>query len=73
MGIFKKIFEKIKSLFTKKEEIAMLDIGKETSDEKQNKFKEEIKVKIEKVFQKKKVETQICYGDGLGISKKMEY
>ena len=51
----------------------MLDVPKETSENRRNKFKEEIKVKIEKIYKKKKVQTPICYGDGLGISDKLEY
>ena len=37
-------------------------------------FNKSLKVKFEKISTpKKKVESHICYGDGLGIKKKMEY
>ena len=36
-------------------------------------FKEVLKVKFENVLKNtKKVETHICYGDGLGIKRKLE-
>lgn len=74
MNIFKKIFQKIKSIFTKKEEIVMLEEGKENLNDQRDKFKETLKVKIEKISKsRKKVESHICYGDGLGIKKKIEY
>lgn len=73
MNIFKKILEKLKNMFIKKEKIAMLEEGKNSLVEERNSFKESLKVKIEKIYRKKKVETPICYGDGLGIKKKIEY
>ena len=74
MNIFKKIIEKIKNIFIKKEEVVMLEEGKEYSNDEKNKFKESLKVNVEKVSKKRrKVETNICYGDGLGIKRKMEY
>ena len=73
MNIFKLILEKVKNIFVKKQEIVMLEEGKFDLKEEKNKFKESLKVKIEKIYKKKKVETHICYGDGLGIKKKIEY
>ena len=72
MNIFKTIWKKFKNIFTKKEEGVMLNEGKENLNKEC--FKESLKVKFEKVLKNtKKVETHICYGDGLGIKKKLEY
>ena len=72
MNIFKIIWQRLKNIFTKKEEIVMLNEGKENLNKEC--FKESLKVKFEKVLKNtKKVETHICYGDGLGIKKKLEY
>ena len=74
MSIFKRVFEILKNIFTKKEEIVMLDEGKDNLNEERNKFKETLKVKIENITKSGKVvETPICYGDGFGIKKKIEY
>lgn len=74
MNIFKRIWQRLKNIFSKKEEIMMLEEGKDNSSKEREMFKESLKVKFEKVFQsRKKVETHICYGDGLGIKKKLEY
>ena len=74
MNIFKKILEMLKNVFTKKEEIVMLDEVKEYSNEEKDKFKAALKVKIPSITKKmRKVETHICYGDGLGIKEKIEY
>ena len=61
----------IKNIFIKKEEVMMLEKGNEYIDNKRDKFMESLKVKV--FNKKKKVETHICYGDGLGINKKLEY
>lgn len=71
MNIFKKIIEVIKNIFSKKEEIAMLQEGKEYIDNQRDKFMENLRVKV--LNKKKKVESHVCYGDGLGIKKKLEY
>lgn len=74
MNIFKRIWQKLKRIFSKKEEIVMLNEGKDYSNQEREKFKESLKIKFEKVLKnRKKVETHICYGDGLGIKKKLEY
>ena len=73
MNIFKKLLEKLKNIFIKKEEVVMLEKGRDDSNEEKNKFKETLKVKIEKITRnKKEVETPICHGDGLGIKPKTE-
>ncbi|MBQ2835288.1 MAG: hypothetical protein IJE68_00395 [Clostridia bacterium] len=74
MSIFKKLWQKLKNIFIKKQEIVMLDISKCDLDEPREGFKESLKVTFEKISQKrKKVESHICYGDGLGIKRKLEY
>lgn len=73
MSIFKKLWQKIKNIFIKKQEIVMLDIGESDSNKQMGEFKESLKITFEKVCQKrKKVQSHICYGDGLGIKKKLE-
>lgn len=73
MSIFKRLWQKLKKVFIKKQQIIMLDVGKCDSDEQRECFKESLKVTFEKVCQKrKKVQSHICYGDGLGIKKKLE-
>ena len=72
MNIFKRVWRKIKNIFAKKEEMVMLNEGEDNF--KKECFKEVLKVKFENVLKNtKKVETHICYGDGLGIKKKLEY
>lgn len=73
MNIFKKILEMLKSIFTKKEEIVMIDEGNNYLNEEKDNFKELLKVKVQNIAKtKNKVESHICYGDGLGIKKKIE-
>ena len=67
MNIFKKILEKIKNIFIKEKEVIMIEEGI-----KRNEFKEALKIQIIPKS-RKKVESHICYGDGLGIKKKIEY
>lgn len=74
MNLFKKIIEKLKNLFNKKQEIVMLEEGKVDLNNEKDKFRESLKVKIEKITKSRKVvETPICHGDGLGIKPKIEY
>ena len=61
----------LKSIFTKKEEIVMIDEGNNYLNEEKDNFKELLKVKVQNIA-KNKVESHICYGDGLGIKKKIE-
>ena len=73
MSIFKRLWQKFKKVFIKKQEIVMLDVGKCNSEQQRESLKESLKVTFEKVCQKrKKVQSHICYGDGLGIKKKLE-
>ncbi len=70
MNIFKNIWQKLKNIFIKKDEVVMLNEGEVDSNQGEENFKESLKVTIERV--RKKVETPICYGDGLGIKRKMQ-
>ena len=71
MDFIKNIFYFIKKLFNK-EEIKMIEAPKEPiiSKEKKNTFLNSIKINVTK---NKKVETLVCYGDGLGIQTKISY
>lgn len=71
MNLIKKIYSLFKK-FLKKEDIKMLNqpIVKDLNRDK-NKFIDSLKVNI--VKNKKKVETLTCFGDGLGIQKKITY
>lgn len=73
MNLIKKIFEFIKKIFYKKEEIKMIEAISLTSvREKKKKFIKELKEDyIKRKLEKKKIETLICVGDGLGIQKKV--
>jgi len=74
MNILKKVLEIFKNIFTKKEKIVMLNEGENNLTEKRKTFKEGLKIKIPSITEnRRKVETHICYGDGLGIKKKIEY
>ena len=74
MNILEKIFEKIKSLFTKKNDIVMLDVGQESYDEKKNNFRQSLKVMVKSISKKrKKVQTHLSFGDGLGIDDKISF
>lgn len=63
------LFEKI--LGRKKEEIKTISAPKKENEEKEN-FDKSLKVNIDET-RKSKVETLICYGDGLGIKGQMKY
>ena len=68
MRIFKKLWKKLK-----KQKIVKLDICKDDSVQQMKSFKESLKTTNEKACEKrKKVQSHICYGDGLGIKKKLE-
>lgn len=74
MKILRKIFDKLKNLFKKKENIVMLDEGKNNFDENKNNFRKSLKVVVEHISKKrKKVQTHISVGDGLGIDDKISY
>ena len=68
MKLIKKFLDFIKNIFKKEEQIKMIEAPQITSS--RNNFVNSIKVKLAK---KSKVETLICYGDGLGIKNKISY
>jgi hypothetical protein len=66
MSFLNKILTWVKKIFVKKEDIKMLESpSEEGANENRNTFLESLKIKVAK----KKVETLICDGDGLGIQK----
>lgn len=72
MNIIKKAILAIKNMFTKKNELKQLEAPKIISGEdKRGNFIESLKISTIKKKNKKRVETLICIGDGLGIQKKL--
>lgn len=73
MNIIKKMFLFIKNIFIKQDEVKELQEPKVISIEQDKKesFIESLKVTTTEKRTKKKVETLICNGDGLGIQKKI--
>ena len=74
MKILQKIVVWLKELFYKKERTKLLEESKQilNQEEKVN-FIENLKVNIIEKRKKKKIETLVCEGDGLGIQKKVDY
>ena len=73
MNSFKKLISWIKSIFHKKEKIMMIEESKEQLiKNNEASFIESIKVNIAEK-KRKRVQTPICEGDGLGIQKKLSY
>ena len=74
MNIIKKIIIFIKNIFTKQEDVKKLEQGRiiTPQDNKIN-FINSLKINTLEEKTKKKVKTLICYGDGLGIQKKISY
>ena len=70
MNIIQKIISFIKKRFMKQEEIKTLEEPKKTINKEKNNFIKSLKIEKKS---KKEVETLICYGDGLGIQKKISY
>ena len=70
MNIIQKIISFIKKRFMKQEEIKTLEEPKNTINKEKNNFIKSLKIEKKS---KKEVETLICYGDGLGIQKKISY
>lgn len=70
MKILEKIIVWLKEIFHKKEEPKLLE---ESNQEKKANFIENLKVNTMEKRKKKKIETLVCEGDGLGIQKKMDY
>ncbi len=74
MNFFKSIISKIKKIFNKHEDIKMLEESKVINNSyAKDEFVKSLKVNINKAIKKKKVETLICDGDGLGINNKITY
>lgn len=74
MKILEKIRVWLKELFHKKEKTKLLEEPKQIlNKEKKVNFIENLKVNTIEKRKKKKVETLVCTGDGLGIQNKMEY
>lgn len=70
MKIIENIVVFFKKIFKKEEDIKMLETPINANEDKAN-FMNSLKVNIVKA-RKKKVETLVCEGDGLGIKKKIE-
>ncbi len=74
MSIVKKIIAFFKSAFNKQENIKYLEPPKQVINQSdKNNFLESLKIIKEVKKSRKKVETLICEGDGLGIQKKISY
>lgn len=65
----KKIISLIKKIFNKQEEIKILESPKQQIEK--NNFIESLKINVNAKSKDKKVQTLICFGDGLGIQKKI--
>lgn len=71
MKFIEKIVLFIKKIFIKENEIKKIEAPKITNDQNQKKnFIASLKVDT---TERKKIETLICKGDGLGIQKKITY
>ena len=66
MNIIKKIINFIKKIFNKPEEVKKIE---EAKIDKKEEFIQDIKIAPKE--EKKKIQTLICEGDGLGIQKKI--
>ncbi len=74
MKILQKIVVWLKELFYKKERTKLLEESKQIPNQEQKvNFIENLKVNIIEKRKKKKIETLVCEGDGLGIQKKVDY
>ena len=70
MELIRKILLIWKNIFSKKETVKMIEAPVEKEDKKSEFMK---KIKTDTVRRKKKVETQVNDGDGLGIQYKINY
>ena len=71
MNIIDKIFSLIQRIFNKKEIKMIEEAIPNNKDDKKARFIQSLKIKE---FKKKgRVETLVCFGDGLGIQKKISY
>lgn len=72
MNIIKKMILFIKNIFMKQEKVKILEEPKYIVDqEKKVNFIESLRIPTTRT--KRKIETLICEGDGLGIQKKISY
>lgn len=72
MNIIRKVILFIKNIFIKQEEVKKLAEPKNTvKKDKEASFIEYLKINTIENRTKKKIETLICEGDGLGIQKKI--
>ena len=72
MNIIRKMILFIKNIFVKQEEIKALEEPKQIiNQEKKINFVESLKITTTEKKNKKRIETLICEGDGLGIQKKI--
>ena len=73
MNIIKKLMLLIKSIFIKQNEVKKLEESKikQENINQREKFIKSLKIPDSELKTKKKVETLICEGDGLGIQKKI--
>ena len=72
MYFIRKVFLYFKSIFNKKEEVKKIDAPKDTVNEKE-KFIENLKVTTTYKRPRKKAETFICDGNGLGIQSEVKF
>ena len=71
MNFFRNLFLTFKNIFRKHTEIKQLEAPKQFSTSiNRDSFIKDLKVNVKK---KKKIETLVCEGDGLGIQRKMTY
>lgn len=70
MNIIQNIVLFFKKIFKKEDNIKKIDAPKDVKTNKTN-FVNSLRVNI--IKKKKKPETLVCYGDGLGIKGKIEY
>lgn len=74
MKFIESIYLFFKNLFQKKEQIKMIEEGKETLriDDREN-FLNSLKIAKTLAQKEKIVETLVCVGDGLGIQNEIRY
>ena len=72
MNFIRKVFFYFKGIFNKKEEVKRIDAPKDTINEKEE-FRENLKVTTPYRKTRKKAETLICDGNGLGIQSEVKF
>lgn len=74
MNFIKKVISFFKNIFSKQEEVKKLVEPKtDIKQDKKENFVQTLKITIKEKKAKKKVETLVCNGDGLGIQEKITY